>query len=38
LKDLGITETIVPLPPGLRGYEDYQDRLRWVASEIMPKV
>jgi probable F420-dependent oxidoreductase len=38
LKDLGITETIVPLPPGLSGYEDYQDRLRWVASEIMPKV
>lgn len=38
LNDLGITETIVPLPPGLRGYDDYQDRLRWVAAEIMPKV
>ncbi len=38
LKELGITETIVPLPPGIGGMEDYLDRLRWVAAEIMPKV
>jgi probable F420-dependent oxidoreductase len=38
LKDLGITETIVPMPPGITGFEDYRDRLRWVASEIMPKI
>jgi probable F420-dependent oxidoreductase len=38
LKELGITETIVPLPPGLRGMDDYKDRLSWVASEIMPKI
>lgn len=38
LARLGITETIVPLPPGIDGFEAYADRLRWVASEIMPKV
>ncbi len=38
LKDLGITETIVPLPPGISGFDDYRDRLRWVAAEIMPKI
>ena len=38
LKDLGITETIVPLPPGISGFDAYHDRLRWVAAEIMPKV
>jgi probable F420-dependent oxidoreductase len=38
LKDLGITETIVPMPPGITGPDAYRDRLRWVASEIMPKV
>jgi probable F420-dependent oxidoreductase len=38
LKRLGITETIVPLPPGISGFEEYSDRLGWVASEIMPKV
>jgi probable F420-dependent oxidoreductase len=38
LKELGITETIVPLPPGLRGMDDYKERLSWVASEIMPKI
>ncbi|MDB5702746.1 MAG: F420-dependent oxidoreductase [Sphingomonadales bacterium] len=38
LKDLGITETIVPMPPGITGPDVYRDRLRWVASEIMPNV
>jgi hypothetical protein len=38
LKEQGITETIVPLPPGIRGFDDYSDRLRWVASEITPKI
>jgi Luciferase-like monooxygenase len=38
LKDLGITETIVPLPPGITGMDEYVDRLRWVAAEIMPKI
>jgi probable F420-dependent oxidoreductase len=38
LKDLGITETIVPLPPGISGMDEYVDRLRWVAAEIMPKI
>jgi probable F420-dependent oxidoreductase len=38
LKELGITETIVPLPPGVGGSEAYLDRLRWVAAEIMPVV
>lgn len=37
LGDLGVTETIIPLPP-LDSYEAYRDRLRWVAEEIMPKV
>lgn len=38
LAGLGITETIVPLPPGVSGLDEYIDRLRWVAAEIMPKV
>lgn len=38
LKDLGVTETIVPLPPGITGKQDYLDRLQWVAEEIMPKI
>lgn len=38
LKDLGITQTIVPMPPGITGFEAYRERLRWVAAEIMPKV
>jgi probable F420-dependent oxidoreductase len=38
LKELGITETIVPLPPGIGGLEEYSDRLRWVAAEIMPYI
>lgn len=38
LKELGITETIVPLPPGVADSEAYLDRLRWVAAEIMPAV
>lgn len=37
LGDLGVTETIIPLPP-LDSYEAYRDRLRWVAEEIMPRV
>lgn len=38
LKELGITETFVTLPPGISGLEEYCDRPRWVAAEIMPKV
>jgi probable F420-dependent oxidoreductase len=38
LKELGITETIVPLPPGIGGLAEYGDRLRWVAAEIIPEV
>jgi probable F420-dependent oxidoreductase len=38
LKQLGITETIVPLPPGIAGFDAYADRLHWVAQEIMPKI
>lgn len=38
LKELGVNETIVPLPPGISGIDEYLDRLRWVAEEIMPKV
>jgi probable F420-dependent oxidoreductase len=37
LGDLGVTETIIPLPP-LQDLEAYMDRLRWVAEEIMPRV
>jgi len=37
LGGLGVTETIIPLPP-LDSYEAYLDRLRWVAEEITPKV
>lgn len=38
LKELGVTETIVPMPPGVSGYSEYEERLRWVAEEIMPKL
>ena len=38
LKALGITETIVPLPPGIGGFSEYSDRLGWVASDIIPKI
>ena len=38
LKELGITETIVPLPPGVADCDAYIDRLRWVAAEIMPAI
>lgn len=37
LKTLGVTETIIPLPP-LDGLQSYLDRLQWVAEEIMPKL
>lgn len=37
LANLGVTETIIPLPP-LDSFEAYLDRLRWVAGEIMPKI
>src|SRR3546814_11702314 len=37
LAELGVTETIIPLPP-LDSYDAYLERLRWVAEEIMPKV
>ena len=37
LKELGVTETIVPIPP-IDGFEAYKERLHWVAEEIMPKV
>ena len=38
LKELGITETIVPLPPGITGEKAWLDRQQWVAEEIMPLV
>lgn len=38
LQELGINETIVPLPPGITGKTEYLERLSWVAEEIMPKV
>ncbi len=38
LKELGVAETIVPLPPGIGGFEAYCERLRWVAAEIMPYI
>ncbi len=37
LGELGVAETIIPLPP-LDRFELYLDRMRWVAEEIMPKV
>jgi probable F420-dependent oxidoreductase len=37
LGELGVTETIIPQPP-IKDFEEYKDRMRWVASEIMPKV
>ena len=37
LGELGVTETIVPLPT-LADTQAYLDRLRWVAEEIMPRV
>ena len=38
LASLGITETIVPLPPGIGGFTEYHERLAWIAAEIIPKV
>lgn len=38
LKQLGITETIVPLPKGMTGEQDWLDRQQWVAEEIMPVI
>ena len=38
LESLGVNETIVPLPPGVTGFDDYVERLHWVAEEIMPKL
>jgi probable F420-dependent oxidoreductase len=38
LKELGITETIVPLPPGLTDPQAWIDRQQWVAEEIMPAI
>ncbi|WP_310531353.1 TIGR03619 family F420-dependent LLM class oxidoreductase [Novosphingobium sp.] len=38
LKELGITETIVPLPPGITGEQAWLDRQQWVSEEIMPVV
>ena len=38
LADLGITETIIPLPPGMDGFDAYSEWIEWVAAEIIPKV
>lgn len=38
LTQLGITETIVPLPPGISGEQAWLDRQQWVAEEIMPAL
>lgn len=37
LKTLGVTETIIPVPP-VEDFEAYKDRLRWTAAEVMPKL
>ena len=37
LKNLGVTEVVISQPP-LRDFEEYLDHLRWVATEVMPKV
>jgi probable F420-dependent oxidoreductase len=38
LKEQGITETMITMPPGIRGFDEYADFLRWVASDIMPLI
>lgn len=38
LSDLGVTETTVPMPPEVAGFDDYCDQLRWIAAEIMPRT
>jgi len=38
LAGLGVTETVVTLPPDLRDVEEYLDFQRWVAAEILPHV
>src|SRR3546814_7955837 len=38
LKQLGITETIVPMQPGISGLGEYLDLLPWVAAEIIQKI
>lgn len=37
LAGLGVTETVVPLPP-LLDFPAYLDWLRWIAEEVMPKT
>lgn len=37
LSTFGVTETIIPMPP-LNDFDEYLDRLRWVAAEVMPRV
>jgi len=37
LAELGVTETILPLPP-LTDFEAYLDRLRWIGEEVIPAV
>jgi probable F420-dependent oxidoreductase len=37
LGDLGVTETIIPLP-ALADFQAYLDRVRWIAEEIKPRV
>lgn len=37
LNELGVTETIVPIP-AIDSFDAYKDRLEWVAEEIMPKI
>lgn len=38
LAKLGVTDTIVPLPVGLDGFDAYAERLHWVAETIMPRL
>lgn len=38
LGTLGVTHSSVPLPPAIKDFEEYLDVLRWIGSEIIPKV
>jgi hypothetical protein len=37
LASLGVTETVLP-PPPMPDFEAYQDWLRWIAEDVMPKA
>ena len=37
LSELGVTETVVPIPP-IAGFDAFKERLEWTAEEILPKI